>query len=148
MVDTTDLPGVDIKEAAEMVARAATENINNPQPSSSSSGIELQEDEQWMLAAYMEGIGEFQEEMDAKVRKPLKKAFGKIQQGLDQIEEVHKMALKGIETQREGLIKLNEVCENTPLFKVASVIEKVMGISVMEDEDENVDIDNNLPKKK
>ena len=130
-----------------MVARAAIENINKPQPSSSSSGIELQEDEQWTLAAYMEGIGEFQEEMDAKVRKLLKNAFGKIQQGLDQIEEAHKMALKGVETQREGLIKLNEVCENTPLFKVASVIEKVMGISVTEDEDENVDVDNNLPKK-
>ena len=39
------------------------------------------------------------------------------------------------------------MCENTPLFKVASVIEKVMGISVTEDEDENVDVDNNLPKK-
>ena len=96
----------------------------------------------------MEGISKFQEKMDAKVRKSLKNAFGKIQQGLDQIEEVHKMVLKGgVETQREGLIKLNEVCENTPLFKVASVIEKVMGISVTEDEDENVDIDSNLPKK-
>ena len=143
----TDLPGVDIKEVAEMVARAAIENINNQQPLSSSSGIKLQEDEQWTLAAYMEGIGEFQEEMDAKVRKPLKNAFGKIQQGLDQIEEAHKMVLKGVETQREGLIKLNEVCGNTPLFKVASVIEKVMGISVTEDEDENVDVDNNLLKK-
>ena len=143
----TDLPGIDIKEVAEIVACAAIENINNPQPSSLSSGIELQADEQWMLAAYMEGIGEFQEEMDAKVRKSLKSAFGKIQQGLDQIEEAHKMVLKGVETQREGLIKLNEMCENTPLFKVASVIEKVMGISVTEDEDENVNIDNNLPKK-
>ena len=128
LVDTSDLPGLDVKEVAEMVAHAAIENINNPQPLS--SGIELQEDEQWMLAAYMEGIGKFQEEMDAKVRKSLKNAFGKIQQGLDQIEEAHKMALKGVETQREGLIKLNEVCKNTPLFKVASVIEKVMGISV------------------
>ena len=143
----TDLPGIDIKEAVEMIARAAIENINNPQPSSSSSGIELQEDEQWTLAAYMEGISEFQEEMDAKVRKSLKNAFGKIQQGLDQIEEAHKMVVKGVETQREGLIKLNEVWENTPLFKVACVIEKVMGISVTEDEDEHVDIDNNLPKK-
>ena len=143
----TDLPGIDVKEAAEMVACAAIENINNPQPSSSSSGIELQEDEQWMLAAYMEGISKFQEEMDAKVRKSLKNAFGKIQQGLDQIKEAHKMVLKGVETQREGLIKLNEVCKNTPLFKVASVIEKVMGISVTEDEDENVNIDKNLPKK-
>ena len=65
MVDTSDLPGIDVKEVAEMVARAAIENINKPQPLSSSSGIELQEDEQWTLAAYMEGIGEFQEEMDA-----------------------------------------------------------------------------------
>ena len=147
LVDMTDLPGVDVKEAVEMVACAAIENINNPQPSSSSSGIELQEDEQWTLAAYMEGIGKFQVEMDAKVRKSLKNAFGKIQQGLDQIQEAHKMVLKGVETQREGLIKLNEVCEKTPLFKVASVIEKVMGISVTEDEDENVNIDNNLLKK-
>ena len=147
LVDTSDLPGADVKEAAEMVACAAIKNINKPQPSSSSSGIELQEDKQWTLAAYMEGIGEFQEEMDVNVRKSLKNAFGKIQQGLDQIEEAHKMALKGVETQREGLIKLNEVCENTPLFKVASVIEKVMGISVTEDEDENVNVDNNLPKK-
>ena len=83
-----------------MVAHAAIENINKPQPSS--SGIELQEDEQWTLAAYMEGISEFQEEMDAKVRKLLMNAFGKIQQGLDQIEEAHKMVLKGVETQREG----------------------------------------------
>ena len=132
-----------------MVAHAAIEQATSdkPQPSSSSSGIELEEDEQWTLAAYMEGIGEFQEEMDAKVRKSLEKAFGKIQEGLDQIEEAHKMALKGVETQREGLIKLNQVCENTPLFKVASVIEKVMGISVTEDEDENVDVDSSLPKK-
>ena len=142
LVYMTDLPGIDVKEAAEMVAHAAIENINNPQPSSSSSGIELQEDEQWMLAAYMEGIGEFQEEMDAKVRKSLKNAFGKIQQGLDQIEEAHKMALKAVETQREGLIKLNEVCKKTLLFKVASVIEKVKGISVTEDEDENFNVDN------
>ena len=141
----TDLPGIDVKEVAEMVACGAIENMNNPQPSS--SGIELEEDEQWTLTAYMEGICEFQEEMDAKVRKSLKNTFGKIQQGLDEIKEAHKMVLKGVETQREGLIKLNEVCENTPLFKVASVIEKVMGISVTEDEDENVNIDSNLPKK-
>ena len=85
LVDTSDLPGADVKEAAEMVACAAIKNINRPQPSSSSSGIELQEDKQWTLAAYMEGIGEFQEEMDVNVRKSLKNAFGKIQQGLDQI---------------------------------------------------------------
>ena len=115
LIDMTDLPGIDVKEVAEMVARAVIENNNNPQPSS--SGIELQEDEQWTLAAYMKGIGEFQE-MDAKVKKLLKNAFGKIQQGLDEIKEAHKMALKGVEKQREGLIKLNEVCENTPLFKV------------------------------
>ena len=106
LVDMSDLPGVDVKEAAEMVARTAIENINKPQPSSSSSGIELQEDEQWTLAAYMEGIGEFQEEMDAKVRKSLKNAFGKIQGELDQIEEAHKMALKGVKNTEGGVNKV------------------------------------------
>ena len=144
IMDPDSIPDMNVKEAAEVLAHAAVQNFDKP--STSSTDI-IEEDVQWTLAAYMEGIAEFQEEMDAKVRQSLDKAFSTIKQGLDEIEEGHKLALSGIAKQRQGLIKLHKVCENTPLYKVARVVEEVMGVFVSEDT-HDVDKDtSNIPKQ-
>ena len=91
------------------------------------------EDEQWTLASYMEGMSEHQDVLDAKVRESLRDAFNTMHEGLDSIEEGHKTALRGIEKQREGLIKFRKVIDNTPLYNVGNLLEDIMGESVTEE---------------
>ena len=90
------------KEAAEVIAKAVVEAAkSDPKPATSSTYGPLQEDEQWTLAAYMEGISEHQY-FDAKVQSSLEKAFDIMEDRLDKIDNAHKMALEGVEKQHEG----------------------------------------------
>ena len=134
-----DLPGVSAKEAAEMVAAAAIKNVmqqdaeQEPTTSTPSDETVFLEDENWTLAAYMEGMSEHQDELDAKVRTALSKAFNTMHEGLDQIEEAHKIADSGIKKQREGLIQFKKIVDNTPLYNVGHLLEEFMGEQVTEE---------------
>ena len=134
-----DLPGVSAKEAAEMVAAAAIKNVmqqdaeQEPTTSTPSDETVFLEDEKWTLAAYMEGMSEHQDELDAKVRTTLSKAFNTMHEGLDQIEEAHKIADGGIKKQREGLIQFKKIVDNTPLYNVGHLLEEFMGEQVTEE---------------
>ena len=57
----------------------------------------------------MEGMSEQQDELDAKVRTALSHAFNTILEGLDEIEQAHKIADGGIKKQREELIKFKKL---------------------------------------
>ena len=84
------------KEAAEVIAKAVVQTAkSDPKPATSSTSGPLQEDEQWTLAGYMEGISEHQEYLDAKVWSSLEKAFDIMEDRLDKIDNAHKMALRG-----------------------------------------------------
>ena len=48
---------------------------------------------------YMEGMSEEQEALDAVVRKQLKDMFDLLHEGLNEIEDVHLRAQKGVQKQ-------------------------------------------------
>ena len=105
-----ELPPVSLKEAAEVVAKAAVAALAGEDPTAEEQEGGLGgEDEHWAMAAYMEGISEEQEALDGIARKQLGEAFAMMHRGLDKLEEAHKMGQAGVRLQREGLIKLNEV---------------------------------------
>ena len=136
------------KEAAEVIAKAVVEAAkSDPKPATSFTSGPLQEDEQWTLAAYMEGISEHQEYFDAKVRSSLEKAFNIMEDGLDKIDNAHKMALEGVEKQHEGLVMLRNVCANTPLYKVSAVFEDLLGQSVTEGDESDDKVSKEEAKK-
>ena len=62
--------------------------------------------------------------------------FDLLHEGLNEIENAHLRAQKGIQKQRDGLIKLYEVCEKTPLYNIAQIIEQAFGQSVAEGDDD------------
>ena len=95
----------------------------------------------------MEGISEHQEYLDAKVRSSLEKAFDIMEDGLDKIDNTHKMALEGVEKQREGLVMLWNVCANTPLYKVSVVFEDLLGQSVTEGDESDDKVSKEEAKK-
>ena len=138
-----ELPPVSSKEAAEMVAKAAMAALNREAPEKveeKEGAIALgDEDEHWAMVAYMEGISEEQEQLDVVARKELGAAFALMHKGLDKIEEAHKMGQEGVRLQREGLIKLNEVCERNPLYQVAKIIENAFGEDTSLDKDKEGD---------
>ena len=84
----------------------------------------------------MEGMSEEQEALDDVVRKQLKDMFDLLHEGLNEIEDAHLRAQKGVQKQRDGLIKLYEVCEKTPLYNIAQIIEQAFGESVAEGDDD------------
>ena len=138
-----ELPPVSSKEAAEVVAKAAVAALNTEDLAAEEEEDDAigGEDEHWAMAAYMEGISEEQETLDAIARKQLSAAFAMMHKGLDKIEEGHKIGQEGVRLQREGLIKLNEVCERNPLYEVARYIESAFGEDTSLEKDQNKDGD-------
>ena len=132
-----ELPPISSKEAAEVIAKAAVQGVQGsvpvslPEEDPEKYGLKG-EDEHWAAAAYMEGMSEEQEALDVVVRKQLKDTFDLLHEGLNEIEDAHLRAQKGVQKQRDGLIKLYEVCEKTPLYNVAQIIEQAFGESVAE----------------
>ena len=132
-----ELPPISSKEAAEVIAKAAVQGVQGsvpvslPEEDPEKYGLKG-EDEHWAAAAYMEGMSEEQEALDVIVRKQLKDTFDLLHEGLNKIEDAHLRAQKGVQKQRDGLIKLYEVCEKTPLYNVAQIIEQAFGESVAE----------------
>ena len=132
-----ELPPLSSKEAAEVIAKAVVQGMNpvslpeflKEDPAEQSL---KGEDEHWAVAAYMEGMSGEQEALDDVVRKQLKDTFDLLHEGLNEIEDAHVRAQKGVQKQRDGLIKLYEVCEKTPLYNVAQIIEQAFGESVAE----------------
>ena len=148
LVPEEELPTMTAKEAAEVIAKAVVEAAkSDPKPATSFTSGPLQEDEQWTLAAYMEGISEHQEYFDAKVRSSLEKAFDIMEDGLDKIDNAHKMALEGVEKQHVGLVMLRNVCANTPLYKVSVVFEDLLGQSVTEGDESDDKVSKEEAKK-
>ena len=138
-----ELPPMSSKEAAEVVAKAAVAALNTEDPAAEEEEEDAigGEDEHWAMAAYMEGISEEQETLDGIARKQLSAAFAMMHKGLNKIEETHKMGQEGIRLQREGLIKLNEVCEWNPLYEVARYIESAFGEDTSLEKDQDKDGD-------
>ena len=135
-----ELPPVSSKKAAEVVAKAAVAALAREDPTAEEPEGGLGgEDEHWAMAAYMEGISEEQEALDGIARKQLGEAFAMMHRGLDKIEEAHKMGQEGVRLQREGLIKLNEVCERNPLYEVAKHIEAAFGEDTSLGKDKDTD---------
>ena len=136
-----ELPPLSSKEAAEVIAKAVVQGIQGPVPVSlpeedpEEHGLKG-EDEHWAAAAYMEGMSEKQEALDHVVRKQLKDMFDLLHEGLNEIEDTHLRAQKGIQKQRDGFIKLYEVCKKTPLYNIAQIIEQAFGQSVAEGDDD------------
>ena len=104
-----------------------------PSTSTPDDEVVFLEDEQWTLASYMEGMSENQDQLDAKVRESLSKAFKTMHEGLDEIEQAHKIADRGIKKQREGLIQFKKIVDNTPLYNVGHVMEELLGEQVTEE---------------
>ena len=118
-----ELPPISSKEAAEVIAKAAVQGIQGSVPVSlpeeDPEEYSLKgEDEHWAAAVHMEGMSEEQEALDDVVRKQLKDMFDLLHEGLNEIEDAHLRAQKGVQKQQDGLIKLYEVCEKTPLYRL------------------------------
>ena len=145
------LPGVSAKEAAEMVAAETIRKVlqdckDQDQAPADDDDTVLLEDEQWTLASYMEGMSEQQDELDAKVCTALSHAFNTIHEGLDEIEQAHKIADGGIKKQREGLIKFKKIVDNTPLYNVGHLLEEFMGKQVTEEGGEHGEAKKSMAK--
>ena len=99
-----ELPPLSSKEAAEVIAKAAVQGM---EPVSLPKVIEGDpaehslrgEDEHLAAVVYMEGMSEEQEALDDVVRKQLKDMFDLLHEGLNEIEEAHLRAQKGVQKQ-------------------------------------------------
>ena len=97
-----ELPPISSKEAAEVIAKAAVQGVQGsvpvslPEEDPEKYGLKG-EDEHWAAAAYMEGMSEEQEALDVVVRKQLKDTFDLLHEGLNEIEDAHLRAQKGVQ---------------------------------------------------